>query len=545
MSAALGPLFVEPGFSCRAMWRGWPQSGARMTLTASPNAQAAVDDAAFDGLARATRVPWLTTTDHRRIGRAHLGFVGLFLLAGVATAELVRGELMSSTRVLFNDEPAWFSLSRFYSAHVSLMAALVLAPIWIALGTLAIPTQIGSARLAFPRLQVFVLWGYVLGGAGMIASYLAVDGPPLIHVGSVSNDAAGLGNQATDLALASQMLLTLVAVLAAANFVTTVLTLRRPGLRIDGVRPFTFSMFVTSGVLLLSGPVHMVGLALTYIDTHFKGTLFTANGADRIWVHTMWLFGRPEILLFALPALGVAGDIIVNRIGKPLLGGAAAGYLMVAYAALTLTVWATDQRLTSAALLPGGRFTTALTAIPAGLLVLIWLGSLATAGGGVKPDAMLLAVLGVVVLFGFDLVNFVIAIFAKVQGGSAWIVGSSHVAAFGAPLVAAIGAIALFAPVGWGRHLNQGLTALAVLVFTGGVALSGLANYILGYKDVPAIDVGGAANHQRLHILSGIGGALELIGVLIVIANVALSARRGTAAAGSDEPAFSRAGGAH
>ena len=504
-----------------------------MTLTASPIAQAAVDDAAFDGLTRASREPWLTTTDHRRIGKAHLAFVGLFLLAGVVTAELVRGELMSTTKVLFKNEPAWFSLSRFYSAHVTLMAALVLTPIWIALGTLAIPTQIGSARLAFPRLQVFVLWGYVLGAAGLIASYLAVDGPPLIHVGDPFNAAAGLGNQATDLALASQMLLTLVAVLAAANFVTTVLTMRRPGLRIDGVRPFTFSMFVTSGVLLLSGPVHMAGLMLTYVDTHWKGTLFTANGADRIWVHTMWLFGRPEILLLALPALGIASDIVVTRIGKPLLGGPAAAYLMVAYAALTLTVWATDQRLTSAALLPGGRFTTALTAIPAGLLVLVWLGSMA--GGGVKPDATLLAVVGVVVLFGFDLVNFVIAIFAKVQGGSAWIVGSSHVAAFGAPLVAAIGGIALFAPVGWGRHLSQGLTALSVLMFTGGVALSGLANYILGYKNVPAIELDGPKSHETLHILSGIGGVLELLGVLIVIANVAMSSRKGALA---DEPAL-------
>ena len=77
-----------------------------MTLTASPIAQAAVDDAAFDGLTRASREPWLTTTDHRRIGKAHLAFVGLFLLAGVVTAELVRVELMSTTKVLFKDEPA-------------------------------------------------------------------------------------------------------------------------------------------------------------------------------------------------------------------------------------------------------------------------------------------------------------------------------------------------------------------------------------------------------------------------------------------------------
>ena len=493
-----------------------------MTLTASPNATTAVDEAAFAGIADASRDNWFTTTDHRCLARLMFAFVFIFLLAGLVVGVLVRGELIDAGQTLFKDGDRWFTLPRAFSAHVTLMVGLVVAPIWIALGTLVVPRQVGSARLAFPRLQAFVLWGYVVGGAALITSYVVGDGPPLVNMAGGPLDFAGSGNKATDLLLASLMLLAVVSIAAAVNFVATVITQRRPGLRIDQVRPFTFAMFVTSGITLIATPVHLAGLFLVYLDTHFRSTLFTATGSERVWTHMVWFFGRPEAMLMVLPALGVIGDLVINRTGRALLGGPVAHYLATLFGAATLLVWSADERLATTALLPTGHWTAVALLIPAGLLGLLWLGSLAA--GKPTPDASLLFVLGFLLLFGLGLVNIVIAIITKVDGGSAWIVGNSHVLIFGAPLLAAVAAVHEWAPVAWGRRLTQGLTGLCALAVIGGVAVQGLANYILGYRDAPALEVElSDTSWKSLHILSGIGGVLLLAGALLLVLNVIVS----------------------
>ena len=56
-------------------------------------------------------------------------------------------------------------------------------------------------------------------------------------------------------------------------------------------------------------------LLLLYIDQRYGGTFFDVgtHGSQIIWQHTVWLFGRPEIYLLTLPALGAASDIVATH----------------------------------------------------------------------------------------------------------------------------------------------------------------------------------------------------------------------------------------
>jgi cytochrome c oxidase subunit 1 len=496
-----------------------------MTLTASPTTTAAVDQVVFDDLTATTADTWFTTTDHRRVGSLLLGAVLAVALVGSALSGLlgqkidaaVGGRLSSSTW-MGADQDGGLSFYRLFTAHGMGMIFLVITPLFLALATIAVPAQIGSARMAFPRLQAFVLWGYLAGAALYVASFLIVDGPPAVDV-LLGNPVSGaaVANRATDMLLGSLMLLAVVILAASVNVVTTVLTHRRAGLTLEQVRPFTWSAFVTCAITLLTTPVFLAGLFLVAIDQHFGGGLFNGAGGPRIWVHSVWLFSRPDAYLLLLPALGIASDIVSARAGRPLIGGRASKHLLTAFGVLSLAAWTSGGELANAVVQPTSRWQTGLVAIPAALLVLVWLGTMAK---GVRPDVSLLFVAGFVIVAGLCAVNVVVAGIRGISDPSAqaaWGVGQTRTLLIGAPLIALLGGIVELSPIAYGRKLLQGLSGLAALAVIGGVVLSGVAVVGLGYQS--SFD---AAN-DLLSIVALVGGLLVAAGIALLVLDLLAS----------------------
>ena len=496
-----------------------------MTLTASPTTTAAVDQAVFDDLAATTADTWFTTTDHRRVGSLLMGAVLGVTVVGAALSGLLGqkidaaiGGRLSGATWLGSDSTGALSFNRLFSAYGMGMVYLVITPLFLALATIAVPAQIGSARMAFPRLQAFVLWGYLMGAALYVTSFVIGDGPPVFDV-FLKDPLSGAtkANRATDMLLGSLMLLAVVTIAGAVNIVTTVLTQRRAGLPMEAVRPFTWSAFITSGVTLITTPVFLAGLFLVYIDQHFGGGLFNGAGGPRIWVHTVWLFGRPDAYLLLLPALGIASEIVSARAGKALVGGPAGKHLLTAFGVLSLAAWTGGSELADAVIQPTSRWQTGLIALPAALLVLVWLGTLAQ---GVKPDITLLFVAGFVVVAGLCAVNVIVAAIRGLTDPSAqiaWQVGQTRALLVGAPLIALLGGVVEFSPIAFGRKLMQGLSGLAGLAVLGGVVLLGAAISGLGYQR--AFD---SAN-DFLSLVALIGGLLVAAGVGLLILNLLAS----------------------
>src|SRR3954471_20227544 len=111
---------------------------------------------------------WLTTTDHKKLGLVYLFFALVFLVAGGVLAMLLRIHLAEPNSDLLGDQ-----YCRVFNAHAAVMTMLFLSPAWIGLGTYLLPLQIGSGRLAFPRLHAAALWSYLVGGGMLVASYIA------------------------------------------------------------------------------------------------------------------------------------------------------------------------------------------------------------------------------------------------------------------------------------------------------------------------------------------------------------------------------------
>lgn len=487
-----------------------------MTLTEAPPEHPGAEPPATTAFTRGTV---LTSVDHKTVGRLYLGASLLFLLVAGVVGLVLRLELAEPGVEIVGSD-----FARLFSLHSTVAPLLFLGPFWVGLATVMVPLQIGAPGLAFPRLQATSFWMYLVGGALVLAGY-AADTPNGAGL-ALSDPISGRGNSATDLWIMGLMLVAVASILAAGVLVTTIVKLRPPGMTLERVPLFTWSVFLTSVVVLLATPVFVGGLLLLYLDQHFGGGLFAraTAGSDVLWQHALWLYGRPEVYLLALPALGAACDIVVTAARRPLPGRSIGRGALVVFAFLSLGAWAADAPVRDAVVLPTYTWFTALVVVPVADLALLWLG----AGRNIRRFHLpLLHVASAIVLIAVAILNVVVAAVKDVDGGTAWATGHVHVALFGVPLVLALGAVHHWAPKIVGRRLSPGLGGLELLLVLLGLLVMGGASYLLGYDGAPwhVADVAGKSSWTNLERLAGAGGVLLTLGMVLFVVNLLVGGR--------------------
>lgn len=460
---------------------------------------------------------WLTTADHKRLGIIWLVASLAFVLVGGIVGWIMRAELVESGEQLVGQD-----FVRLFSLHATTAAVLFLGPAWIGLATHLVPLQLGSPRIAFPRVQALATWSYVVGGVLLIASHVVGD----VAGGGLSVPTpvmAGGDREATDLFIASLALVALASLVASINLVVTVAKMRAPGMTLARVPLFSWGALVTGVVTILSTPVFLAGLLLLWLDNHFVGSFFGQGGAEldaaSVWQRTLWLFGRPEIFLVALPGIAAAGDIVATHTRRPLPGLPVAKAAVVLFGGLSLAAWAAGPDNADAIAWPTITAFTAALAVPVAVSSLLWLGALRSPG--IRFHVSLLYVLGFLALVGLGVGAFVVSIFAEVDGGTAWTSGYAHVVAFGAPTLLLVGAVHHWAPKLFGRRLAGGVASVELLLLLGGFALMGLAGFGLGYDGMPAfVRDYTDGDWSALNRVSAAGATLVALGVLGVAVQV-------------------------
>jgi cytochrome c oxidase subunit 1 len=476
---------------------------------------------------------WFDTSDHKRLGLLFV-YAALAFLVGAGVVGLIVGaKQVSPSLNLAADR--WL---RLYSLHTMSSVLLFLTAIWLGLATYVVPLQIGAGRLALPRLHALGFWLYAVGGGCLVASYITgpVNGAGLTSSRPLPSIPGGV-DKATNLWIVSLALIALGFLVASASLVTTIATLRTEGMTLLRVPAFSWATLVAGSVTLIATPVFLGGLVALYIDQHIGGTLFAANtgGAQIIWQHLLWLWGRPDIYLLTLVAVGAACDIVSTHAGRELVNHPAALVALGLFGALSISSWATGG---NAVIVPTYSVLTALVVVPLGVVVLMWLGTLAM--GQPRLHVSLAFVAGAVLLWVLGAANVVAAAAKQVPGhggGSAWVVGNIHVVAVGAPTLRAFGALYHWGPKAWGRRLSPALGGLVFLCLLAGFAASGMAGYLLGYNGAPMGLLASPSSYQKaLAGLGEAGGALVVLGVVVFLADLVISVVAGRGAEAGDDP---------
>ncbi len=462
---------------------------------------------------------WLTTADHKRLGRMYIATALGFLVVGGIVGGLLRAELDLA--------PATYL--RLSDLHTTGTAVLVLAPLWVGLATYLLPLQIGAARLAFPRLQAFAFWTYLLGGLLHLASYTG-DGPRIAGLSFGQFTLSGGGDKAhTDLWVASLAVVTVAAILAAANLFASVLLLRTEGMTLGRIPMFSWATLVSSAGTLLAAPVFLAGLVLLFLDQHFGGHEFFAAGTvgtQVIWQHMLWLYGRPDVYLLVVPGLGAASDMVAKAAGRPLASLGAARAAIAGFAFLGFGAWAAGTEVADAIVLPTYTPLAAAVLLPLGLLVLVWLDTLRR-GGRPRGDVSLLFVVGFLLAIAGGAAAVAAAAVEDVHG-TAWSTGQVHLVVFGASLLLAVGALNHWAPKLFGRPFSAAAGGAQLLLLLGGSAVFAVGSYAGGWNGrMRAVNVTDSTSLR----IAGLGGLLLLLGALAVAASVVSRMTRPGAAA--------------
>ncbi|MBP6774539.1 MAG: cbb3-type cytochrome c oxidase subunit I, partial [Gemmatimonadaceae bacterium] len=239
---------------------------------------------------------WLTTVDHKRIGALYLVSALFFFIVGGLEAAVMRAQLMRPNGTVVSAE----MFSQLFTMHGTTMVFLAIMPLSAAFFNFLIPLQIGARDVAFPRLNAFSYWVYVLGGLFIsfpILFGLAPDGgwfgyAPLstkAYSPQINMDFWVLGLQ----------ILGISSLAAAFNFITTVINMRAPGMSMMRMPIFTWMSFVVQFLVALAFPVITVALVFLQFDRFFGTNFYTiANGADPLlWQHLFWVFGHPEVYI--------------------------------------------------------------------------------------------------------------------------------------------------------------------------------------------------------------------------------------------------------
>jgi cytochrome c oxidase subunit 1 len=498
-------------------------------MRAVPEPEPAADERLRRQLEETWYVPrgvigWFCVVDHRTIGIRYIATAfGFFIFAGVLAA-LMRIQLAVPDNHFMGPD----RYNQVFTTHGTMMMFLFAVPVMEAIGIYVVPLMVGARNIAFPRLNAFSYYVFLFGGLMLVWTML-VDGAP--DVGwfayvPLSGPHFGPGKRAD--VWAQLITFTEVAGLAVAvELVATIFKCRAPGMSLNRMPLFVWSMLITSLMVIFAMPSVVSSSTFLLLDrlvgTHFYDP---AQGGDALlWQHLFWFFGHPEVYIIFVPALGMVSAIITTFTQRPVFGYTALVMSMVATGFIGFGVWVHHMFATGLPQLGLSYYTSAsmVIAIPAGVQIFCWLASLWR--GRPRFHAPLLFVLGffaIFVLGGLSGVTLASIPFDLQVHDTYYVVAHFHYVLIGGAVFPLVGGIHYWFPKMVGRMMDERLARLSFWVLFAGFNLTFFPMHILGFEGMPRriytypAEMGWAS----LNLLASFGAALLVLGGAIFLYNL-------------------------
>ena len=478
----------------------------------------------------------LRTTDHKLIGRMYLVTSFIFFMLGGLMALVMRAELARPGMQFLTPE----QYNQLFTMHGTIMLLFFATPSVFAFANLVLPLQIGSPDVAFPRLNAFSYWLYLFGATVAVAGFLtpggAADGGWTFYL--PLNDALNSPGTGTDFWIIGLAISGLGTILGGVNMVTTVITLRAPGMTLFRMPIFTWNILVTSLLVLLAFPILTSALLVLYIDRHLGAQVYAPqNGGAILWQHLFWFFGHPEVYILALPFFGIVSEIFPVFSRKPIFGYKGLVLATLSIGALSLTVWAHHMFATGAVLLPFFSFLSFLIAVPTGLKFFNWIGTMWK--GSLTFETPMLFSVGFLVTFLFGGLTGVLLASPPIDfhvSDSYFVVAHFHYVLFGTIVFAFYAGIYFWFPKFTGRYMNERLGKVHFWLTFIGFHTTFLVQHWLGAEGMPRryADYLPGDGFTTLNTISTIGSFILGASLLPFLYNVYHSYRYGEVALADD-----------
>jgi len=480
---------------------------------------------------------WLAETDHKAIGKRYIATALIFFLLGGVLALIMRLQLAKPENDLVGPD----IYDQIFTTHGSTMMFLFAVPIMQGIGVYLVPLMVGTRNTAFPRLNAFGYWSYLIGAVFLWVGLVTNTGPDAGWFAYVPLAGPEYGTGKRMDVWAQMITFTELSALAAAiNIIATVFKQRAAGMGLHRMPMFVWASLIVSFMVIFAMPSVMLSSGMLASDrlvaTHFFNA---AEGGDPLlWQHLFWYFAHPEVYIIFLPAVGFVSSIVVPFARSQLVGYPAAVLSLVTTAFIGFGVWVHHMFATGLPQLSESFFTAAsmLIAIPTGIQFFLWIATIWR--GRVRLDSPMWWVMAFVLTFLIGGLTGVIIASVPLNlqvHDTFFIVAHFHYVLIGGAVFPLFGAIYFWFPKVTGRMLDERLGKLScVLVFIG-FQLTFFPMHQLGLEGMPrrVFTYAKDSGWGPLNMLATVGAFILGIGFLVTVVNALRSLRRG-AVAGPD-----------
>jgi len=441
---------------------------------------------------------YVFSTDHKVIGIQFL-FSGLiFFVLGGLLALAVRWQLAWpwSTMPILN-KLLWSSPSyggrmppefynKLFTMHATIMIFFVIIPLLTgAFGNFLIPLMIGARDMAFPKLNMFSYWAMPPAMILMMYSFWVPGGPaeagwtsyPPLST-SFWSTPGSLNGQT--LWLSSLLFAGISSLMGSINYITTILMLRAPGMKMFRMPMTVWAMFITALLQAFALPVLTSALIMQLLD-RVAGTNFFApynwsianspakpgGGQVILFQHLFWFYSHPAVYIMILPGMGMVSDIIATFSRKPLFGYKPMVFAIAGIAGLGFIVWGHHMFQSGMNPALGATFmlSTMMIALPSAIKVFNWLGTMW--GGRIIYTTAMLNAMAFVAMFIIGGLSGIFMAATPVDmhiHDTYFIVGHIHYVLFGGSMFALFAGITHWFPKMFGRLMDERLGKIHFLL---------------------------------------------------------------------------------
>jgi cytochrome c oxidase subunit 1 len=451
---------------------------------------------------------WLITTDHKRIGVLYLISITFFFVLGAIAAGLIRLSLVVPDGSIFSND----FYNKLFTLHGVIMVWFFLVPsIPNTLGNFLLPLMIGARDVAFPRLNL-LSW-YIFMAASLFTLFAMIAGGVDTGWTFYTPLSTLYANSFVVCAVFGVIVVGFSSIATGVNFITTVHTMRAPGMTWFRMPLFVWSIYATSLILVLATPVLTMAMVLLFYERAFGiGVFNPASGGDPVmFQHLFWFYSHPVVYVMVLPGMGVMSELITCFSSKSVFGYRFIAYSSMAIAAIGFFVWGHHMFFNGISEYSAMTFSlmSFAVAVPSAIKVYNWAATIHK--GEVRLDTPMLYAMGWIGLFVIGGITGLFLASLGVDGqlhDTYFVVAHFHYIMVGATVLAFLGGIHFWWPKITGRMYPEFWGRVSALFMFVGFNMTFFPQFILGYLGMPRRYHVYPEQFQFLNILSSAGATI-------------------------------------